>query len=211
MIDPYAIAVPLVTLVFALYGSVMRLGVAGYIGGAVAGAVWCVLAGFAARWLERDPSIAALSADLSLLGCIAVGGLLTGSSGLYVLVFRSVLRESSTTYDVLSAMMKPTVPFYIAINSAMEVLFLPLVLFLNWSAEPTRRWTVLTGSVVYIIQRAWTYLVYAERRLATGTQPLSEADIRWYRRTLAADYRFVLNAIVFVVFATVAFFRPVHA
>src|SRR5262245_24967891 len=56
----------------------------------------------------------------------------SGGGVLYLLLFWSVLREPSTTYAALSALMRPTVPFFIALNSAMEVLFVPLVVFLNW-------------------------------------------------------------------------------
>src|SRR5262249_61070347 len=61
----------------------------------------------------------------------------------------------------------------IALNSAMEVLFVPLVVFLNWNTEPRRRWIIVIAAVIYVVHRAWTYLIYAERRLATGTSPLS--------------------------------------
>src|SRR5262249_27349558 len=40
-----------------------------------------------------------------------------------------------------------------------------------------------------VVHRAWTYLVYAERRLAIGPSPLRGADGGWYTRTLATDYR----------------------
>ena len=33
----------------------------------------------------------------------------------------------------------------------------------------------------------------AKRRFAAATSPLSEADVGWYKRTLAADYRIILN------------------
>src|SRR5262249_30173435 len=70
----------------------------------------------------------------------------------------------------------------IALNSAMEVLFVPLVVFLNWNTEPRRRWIIVIAAVIYVVHRAWTYLICAERRLATGTSPLSEADVGWYTR-----------------------------
>lgn len=117
---------------------------------------------------------------------------------------RSILAEPSTTYAVTSAMMKLTVPFYIAINSAVEILFLPLVLFVNRTAEVDRRWIVIAAAMLYVVQRVWTYLVYAGRRLATGTSTLSQADVQWYRRTLGADCRTVLNAITFLLFAAAA-------
>jgi hypothetical protein len=134
-------------------------------------------------------------------------GLLVGSV-LYVLTADSVLREPSTTHVVLSAMMRPTVPFYIAVNTTIEAVLLPLVLFLNWNTEPARRGILIAAASIYVVQRIWTYVVYAERRLVTGTSPLSETDVEWYKRTLASDYRIILNAIVFVLFAVAAFLKP---
>lgn len=206
--SPYLVAVPLVTLTFALYGAVARQGARGYVGGAAAGFLWSLLAGLVAGRLGRDPSLALLAADASLFGCVVALGLLAGSGVLYVLLFRSVLGEASTTYSVLSALMRPTVPFYIAVNSAVEVLLLPLVLFLNWDAGPHRRWIVTAAAAIYVAQRAWTYLVYAGQRLAAGTSPLSEADVAWYRRTLAADYRFAMSAAAFALFSAAAFLDP---
>jgi hypothetical protein len=142
-----------------------------------------------------------------LFCCIIDSGILAGSGFLYVLVFGSALREPSLTNAVLSAMMRPTVPYYIALNSVMEVLFVPLVLFLNWDIAPARRWVVAAAAAVYVLQRAWTYIVYAERRLATGTAPLSQEDVAWFRQTLATDYRTVLNLVVMVLFAAAAFLR----
>src|SRR5947209_7337335 len=102
--DPLLIATPLTTLIFALYGRVMRLGPLGYLGGAVAGFLWSLLTGFFAVRLDNDPLIAVESANIAVFGSILATGALTGSA-IYVLVSLSVLREPSTTYAVLSAMM----------------------------------------------------------------------------------------------------------
>jgi hypothetical protein len=203
--SPYLVATPLVTLMFAFYGRVMPFGALGYVGGALAGFVWSLVAGVVSSWLSQDATIAALSADAVLFACVIVAGSLVGGGVLYLLLFWSVLREPSTTYAVLSALMRPTVPFFIALNSAMEVLFVPLVVFLNWNTEARRRWIIVIAAGIYVVHRGWTYLVYAERRLATGTSPLSEADVGWYTRTLATDYRVVLNAIIFALFTAAAF------
>jgi hypothetical protein len=203
--SPYLVATPLVTLMFAFYGRVMPFGALGYVGGALAGFVWSLLAGAVSSWLSQDATIAALSADAVLFACVIVAGSLVGGGVLYLLLFWSVLREPSTTYAALSALMRPTVPFFIALNSAMEILFVPLVVFLNWNTEARRRWVIVIAAGIYVVHRAWTYLVYAERRLATGTSPLSEADVEWYTRTLATDYRVVLNAIIFALFTVATF------
>jgi hypothetical protein len=185
--SPYLVATPLVTLMFAFYGRVMPFGALGYVGGALAGFVWSLVAGVVSSWLSQDATIATLTADAVLFACVIVAGSLVGGGVLYLLLFWSVLREPSTTYAALSALMRPTVPFFIALNSAR------------------RRWVIVIAVGIYVVHRAWTYLVYAERRLAAGTSPLSEADVEWYTRTLATDYRVVLNAIIFALFTAAAF------
>jgi hypothetical protein len=204
-LGPYLVVIPLVTLVFALYGTMVPFGALGYFGGALAGLAWSLLAGLIATWLNHRISIAIWSADASLFGCAIATGLLAGAGIMYVLLFSSVLREPSTTHAVISAMMKPTVPFYIALNSAMEIFFIPLVVFLNRHAQPARRWILVASATIYLIQRVWTYLVYTKQRFATGTSPLSEADLAWFRKTLKTDYRVVLNVMIFAFFAAAAF------
>ena len=201
----YFVMSPLITLNFALYGRVANRGLPGYLAGVAGGFLWSILAGLFASWLQRQAG--SISGDTLLFCCIIDSGILAGSEILYLLVFGSALREPSLTNDVLSAMMRPTVPYYIALNSFMEVLFVPLVVFLNWDAGAAPRWVVVAAAALYVLQRSWTYIVYAERRLATGTA-LSAEDVAWFRRTLAQDYRTVLNLIVMALFAAAAFLRP---
>src|SRR5262249_44930089 len=186
--SPYLVATPLVTLMFAFYGRVMPFGALGYVGGALAGFFLLLVAGGGGFLLCHDATIAALSADAVLFACVIVAGSLVGGGALYLLLFWSVLREPSTTYAVLSALMRPTVPFFIALNSAMEVLFVPLVAFLNWNTEARRRCIIVIAAGIYVVHRAWAYLVYAERRLATGTSPLSKAALVSSARQRATHY-----------------------
>src|SRR5262245_3492580 len=76
--SPYLVATPLVTLMFAFYGRVMPFGALGYVGGALAGFVWSLVAGVVSSWLSHDATIAALSADAVLFACVIVAGSLVG-------------------------------------------------------------------------------------------------------------------------------------
>lgn len=200
--NAYWIAVPLVTLICALYGTVMPFGVSGYLAGAAGGLLWSLVLGFAAAQLS--PDAAAFMGNAVLLCCIVEMGLLNAGL-LYMFVFLSVLREPSTTHAVLSAMMRPTVPYFIALNSAMELLFVPLVVFLNWPAGPWRIGLGVTAATLYAIQRVWTYVVYAKPRLDTASRPLTTDDVEWYTRTMRTDYRVVLNILILTLFAAAAF------
>src|SRR5262249_24611229 len=72
--SPHLVATPLVTLMFAFYGRVMPFGALGYVGGALAGFVWSLVAGVVSSWLSKDATIAALSADAVLFACVIVAG-----------------------------------------------------------------------------------------------------------------------------------------
>src|SRR5262249_37019341 len=80
----YLVATLLVTLMFAFYGRVMPFGALGYVGGALAGFVWSLVAGAVSSWLSQDATIAALSADAVLFACIIVAGSLVGGGVLYL-------------------------------------------------------------------------------------------------------------------------------
>jgi hypothetical protein len=100
--------------------------------------------------------------------------------------------------------MQPTVPYYIVVNTLMEALIIPLVVFLNWHI-PTRRALILIAVFVYFVMRVWTYITYGEMRLEISTHPLSTADVEWFKETLRNDYRGVLNMITQVAFILTAF------
>jgi hypothetical protein len=101
--------------------------------------------------------------------------------------------------------MQPAVPFFITLNTLMELLVISLIVFWNWDTRPNRRTLILIGVLVYFVHRIWTQLVYAEPRLEITLRPLSEADIEWFKQTLAIDYRVVLNSITYVCFLLAAF------
>jgi hypothetical protein len=125
---------------------------------------------------------------------------------LYGRVARAVLAEPSTTYAVVSAMMGPTVPYFIAFNTAMETLVVPLAVYLCWDAPP-RRPLVIAAARVYFAMRVWSYLGIASVRFEMASRPLSAEDVAWYQRTLGTDYRGVLNVACLALFLLAAL-RP---
>lgn len=87
------------------------------------------------------------------------------------------------------------------------MLIVPAVLYFNWIVTPRRKGLVPAAALVYLVMRIWTYLVYAERRLVIGTQPLT-VDVEWFVATLATDYRLALVAGTDMLFTLAAFVRP---
>ena len=91
--------------------------------------------------------------------------------------------------------MQPAVPYYIVINSLLELFIMLLVVFFNWNVDHRRRSFSLIAVGLYLVIRVWTYLVFAETRLDISNQTLSAADVEWFKRTLATDYRPILELI----------------
>src|SRR5262249_18265554 len=55
--SPYLVVTPLVTLMFTFYGRVTPFGALGYVGGALAGFAWSLVAGAVSSWLSQDCTI----------------------------------------------------------------------------------------------------------------------------------------------------------
>ncbi len=196
---PYLIVAPILATIGAFYGKIfLPKDVVGPIAGAVAGLVWALLLGVIAhRLMRRQSSIAVLANAPVALAIIAIG-LMTGAGLMYGWMMAAALSEPSTTYAVLSALMWPAVPFFIALNSTMEILLVGLLVFCNWDSDPRRRTLIILGVATYFVMRVWTYLVFAEARLDIAQHALSPADVEWFKATLAMDLRVVLNLISYI-------------
>jgi hypothetical protein len=203
---PYHVVVPFTTIIFALsYGTILQFGFLGNVGFASIGFLWALVLGFVAkRLLRRDTWIGLLANTPLFLGIIATG-LLMGGGLIYIFMMSAALDEPSTTYAVLLALMMPAIPYYIILNSLMELFIIPFVVFLNWNANPKRRTYIIISVVLYFIMRVWTYLVFAPTRLEISGRTLSNADVEWFKQTLATDYRVVLILITQAFFILAAF------
>jgi hypothetical protein len=202
---PYLAAVPFLMIIIGFYGTFLPFGPLGLLGMALVGLLWALVLGFIAGRLARREAWPARLANASLfLGIIAVG-LTIGGGIMYAFMMEAALGEPSTTYAVLSALMQLAVPYFIVLNTTMELLLVPLLVFWNWDTGSRRKALVLSGVIAYLAMRVWTYLVFAETRLAVSQRTLSAADVAWFQQTLATDYRIVLNIITFTCFLLAAF------
>ncbi|MEJ2559364.1 MAG: hypothetical protein P8186_24755 [Anaerolineae bacterium] len=87
----------------------------------------------------------------------------------------------------------------------MELFLVSLIVFWNWDTSPNRRTFILIGIIAYFAMLIWTHLVYVEPRLEITLHTLSQADVEWFKQTLATDFRPVLNSITYACFALAAF------
>ena len=207
-VGPYLVVVPILMIILGFYGR-MFLGSAllGTAAGAVAGLLWALITGFGAAWLMRHWR-SRVRANTPLFLAILAIGLMTGAGLMYGWMMAAALNEPSTTGAALSALMWPAVPFYIVLNSAIELLLLALLVFWNWDTDWRRRALIVAGVAVYFVMRLWTYLVFAEARLDIASHTLSAADIEWFKQTLASDFRIALNVAIFAFLLMAACIPP---
>jgi hypothetical protein len=208
--SPYIAAVPFAVIIFGFYGTFLPFGLLGIAGFAVVGLLWGLFLGLIANRLMRREVWRDRLANATILVSIIATGLLAGGGFMYTFMMFAAVEEPSTTYAILSALMQPAVPYYVVINSLLELFVMLFVVFFNWRVDGKRRTFSLTGVGLYLVMRIWTYLVYAETRLAISTQALSMADVEWFRRTLATDYRPVLE-LVTQAFFILAALVPAHS
>ncbi|MGH3915529.1 MAG: hypothetical protein ACRDTC_19295 [Pseudonocardiaceae bacterium] len=201
---PYMVAIPFTVIVYALSLRSTGLGAVGVPIGAAVGLGWALLLGFIAARVGRHQGWNAKVEDaLVFVGVIATAFLLCGGI-MASLLIGGALNEPSTTYETLSALMFPTLPYFIISNSLMELFVIPAIVFFGWRSG-TRRILLLWSVAAYFAMRVWTYLVYAENRIETATGALSAEDVQWYKDTLAVDYRPVLIAVMLILLLLAAF------
>jgi hypothetical protein len=180
------------------------MGAAGLLAGAVAGLLWALLIGLIVKRIGARPHRRARAEDLLVFCGVICAAFLCCGGVMMILLMGAALNEPTTTHQTLSAMMAPTLPYYIVGNSTMELLIVPATIFLSWRAG-RRRTLLVSAALVYFVSRVWTYLVYAQRRTETATGALSAEDVHWYKATLIVDYRVVLLGAVLALFAAAAF------
>jgi hypothetical protein len=202
--QPFYLVVPVTAALFALESTALHLGILGAIGGAVLGFAWSVLLGCSVARIQQNRGWRVNSANATVFVAIIACGLLLGGGVMYGLLMRAA---ADAPPNVLFAMMQPTIPYFIVVNTLMEWLIVPAMLFANWHSAG-RRPLLLIASALYITMRVWTYSMYAAQRLEISGRPLSPEDIDWFRKTLSMDYRGVLNGLT-QVFLLWAAFSPV--
>lgn len=196
---PQLIVAAMLATLGGFYGkTLLPYAFAGPVAGAVLGLLWALLIGWLARRPMLQKQVVPLLSDAPLaLGAIILG-LMTGAGLMYNWMMAAALNEPSTSHRILSALMWPAVPFYIALNSAMELVLVPLLVFWSWESNRWRKTLVLVGVAVYFAMRVWTYLVFAEARLDIAQHELSPSDVQWFRHTLASDFRIVFDMVSYV-------------
>jgi hypothetical protein len=198
---PYLITVPATSLVVALGATGLALGTAGIIGGAALGLAWSVVLGIAVERVLRTRHGQHRLANGSVFLAIVASGVIFGGGLMYGLLMRAAAVAPA---EVLSAMMQPTIPFFIILNTPLELVVVPCAIFANWQNHTRRRLILISAASFYVL-RIWSYLAYVPNRMEIASRALLPRDIEWFQRSMVVDYRPVLVAVVFVAFTIAAF------
>ena len=207
-LNAFHIVVPVTTVVFALSFKAGGLGPIGLVVGAVAGLGWSLLLGFVTQRLNRQASLRYKLEDLLVFLAIVGTAFLYVGGVMYGLLFSAALNEPSTSPQVLSALMQPTIPYYIIVNTSMEALVVPALLYVGWRAGK-RRTIIVAAALLYYGMRIWTYLVWAEARVDLAAGPLSARDIDRFKELMDND-RDILLVPMFALFIIAAFVPAWH-
>lgn len=162
-LQPFYLAVPFSTIVTGLaMSNNFPFPVA-----LLVGAVWGIALGLVATWIKKQATLSAWLEDaFVMLGATALA-FAAGGGMLALLMLDSALDSPSLTGETLVQMFLPMIPFYIIVNSSMELLIIPGLLYLGWRAG-TRRILIIVVAALFFALRVWTYLAFVPNRLAFG-------------------------------------------
>ncbi|GIE95483.1 hypothetical protein [Paractinoplanes rishiriensis] len=91
----------------------------------------------------------------------AVGSAFAGCGGLMaILLLNGAMDSASLTGETLESTFLPSIPYYIAVNSILELVVIPLLIVLC-----RRRVPVLAAAALYFLMRVWTYLAFVPARM----------------------------------------------
>lgn len=197
---PYLATVPMTGIIVALGATGLGLGVPGIIGGAAFGLVWSLGLGSITKRLVRRADWRRRLANGSIFFATVTMGIMLGGGVMYALLMKAA---AAASVSVLSDLMQPTVPFFIILNTPLELLVVPVAVSTNWHNQ-RRRQLILVAAAAFYTMRVWSYLVYVPARMEIASRPLLPEDVEWFRHSMRADYRFVLDAVVLIAFTAAA-------
>jgi hypothetical protein len=152
----------------------------------MAGAGWGVALGLLVAWLRRYASVRAALEGLSVAAGV-VGVAFAGCGGLaMLLLLNGALSAETLTGEALREMFLPAIPYYIVTNGLLELLIMPMMLYLGWRVG-RRRIAIVVAAAIYFVMRVWTYLVFVPQRLSWAEGAAAAEVLTTVERRQAAD------------------------
>jgi len=181
------LVIPATVVIFALGWSNLAGAQGGLVGG-IGGLVWAVILTYLVRLLDRTEmwqgrlgTMVALAAAATLFTMMG-GGLYE-----YMLMSKALETEPEWITTITSGPLADQVILYfIILNSLMEVILVPLALFLNWPFPKRRAYIFVAGLIFYAL-RIWTYLYFAPQYFAFGDMAFSQALVDELKTRMAID------------------------
>jgi hypothetical protein len=170
-LGPFLVVVPALTVVGGLGFSALGGVGAALIAGGV-GLGWGLFLGFIATRLARRESWRPALANASVFLVTLASGLMAGGGLLQQMLLSSGLgTPSSTTFTMIHPPFGDSFNlFIITLNSLMEWLLIPVVLFLNWHI-PKRRTLIVIAAAGFYAMRVWTYIYFVPNIFEFGALP----------------------------------------
>jgi hypothetical protein len=103
-----------------------------------------------------------------------------------ILPLNGALDSSSVTGETLQSTFMPAIPYYIIVNSILEILIIPAVIAFSWRPGP-RRVLILAGAALYLAMRVWTYLAFVPARLGWADEDHAAQVLTAVERRQAAQ------------------------
>lgn len=216
---PFFLAVPFAAVITGLFNLADFVPVPIALG---IGAAWGIVVGLIASRVSSSAIRGAWIEDaLVYLGTVCFA--FAGCGGLMaILLLKGAIDSSSLTGESLEQMFLPSIPYYIAVNSVLEVLVIPAILYFAWRPG-RRRILIVATAAAYFVMRVWTYLAIVPARLgwadsAHSTQTLTPAERHQAAKDLMLnDPRWIPLLLMFATFLVAAHLprtrdlnRPAH-
>lgn len=153
----------------------------------LAGGAIGALVGALGTWIRSRPALGTRLEDAFVyLG--AAGFAFAGCGGLMaILLLNGALDSASLTGESLKSTFLPSIPYYIAVNGALEMLIIPGVIALSWRPG-RRRVVILATAAAYFAMRVWTYVAFVPARIGwADTDHTADALTAAERRQAADD------------------------
>jgi len=169
-LGPFLIVAPALVVVSAIgFSTLGGFGLALVAGSFALG--WSLLLGFIALRLARSESRRSALANGSLFLVTLAMGLMAGGGLPSQLLLSAGLSTPSTTFTLIHPPFSDTSNvFIITMNSLMEWLLMPAVLFCNWHI-PKRRTLIVIAAVAFYAMRVWSYIYFVPNMFEFGALP----------------------------------------
>jgi hypothetical protein len=150
------------------------------------GAGWGAAIGLLGLWVQRRARLGAWLED-GFVSLAAIGFAFAGCGGLMaILMLNGTMDSPSLTGQTLQSTFMPSIPYYVVVNSILELLIIPMMIAVG-RRPGARRVPILAAAGLYFLMRVWTYLAFVPNRLGLAESDHTAQALTAAERRQAAD------------------------